>query len=237
MKPFLLTLLFTAANASAGLITLNATNSGFYNGAGGRVAANHATGWYVGQGNAEIRNFFTFDLSTVSGTITTATLRLSSVGTSGSLGYTGSDLTETYTVFDVSTSPTRLVNGTGGVAAFNDLGTGTAFGSVVATRPVGPSFIEPTFREVVLNAAALAFLQSNLGPNQIAFGGALTSLTRGSLTESLFNSTSGQLTRQLILTTEDASANPGGSSVPEPATMLLAGAALLALRAAKCQKS
>jgi hypothetical protein len=231
MKPRLLALLFTTVlattNASAGLITLNATNSGTYAGSGDSYDGNYSVGWFSGQFADEFRNFFVFDLSSVSGTITSATLRLSSYDPPSS-GYVSNDPTETFSLFNVSTPLANLINGSGGVAAFTDLGSGTLFGSSVINDQLD-------FENISLNAAGLAFLQSNLGANQIAFGGAVTSLVKGNSPEALFNATTGQLTRQLILTTEDAA--PGGSSVPEPSTLLLAGLALITLSAAKRKKA
>ena len=81
--------------------------------------------------------FFTFTVSSY-GSISSATLRLRFDATKGALialggPYLGTDPSETFTLYDVSTPLGSLSAGTGGVAAFNDLGTGTVFGSATLT--------------------------------------------------------------------------------------------------------
>jgi len=73
------------------------------------------------------RNFFTFDLSPVSQTITAATLRINGTSTSGSGSYP-----ITYGVFDVSTAAATLNNNVGTSSSiWTDLGSGTSYGSAV----------------------------------------------------------------------------------------------------------
>lgn len=232
MKPFLIAILFAAVHASATTITVNASNSGFYNNSGNSVGGNYTVGWFAGPGGGEARNFFVFDLSGLSGTISNATLRLTPSGSSGS-GYLSFDASETFSLFDVSTLVSNLINATGGVAAFNDLGSGTQYGSSVIANPGNTP--DPLFYDIPFNIAGLAFLQGNLGNNPIALGGAITTLTQGATQEALFNLTNSGLTRQLIFTIADE--NPGGAAVPEPATLLLSGLALIALTTAKRKKS
>lgn len=210
----ILILSFLTAASAPGLfgatITLDATQTGFYNDSGVRTLGNYATGWFAVGSPAELRSYFTFDLTGVSGSITGATVHLSS-GVAGSQ-YFSPDPSETLTFFDVSTTLAALTGGFGGPNAFNDLGTGTSYGSYTLTKPV-PSFIDTT-----LNAAGLAFLNANF--TSIALGGAITTLTKGATNEAIFNGTDATLVRQLILTTTATT-----SSVPEPSsfwTLLLA---------------
>jgi hypothetical protein len=131
----------------------------------------------------------------------------------GFIIYGSNDPSETYTLFDVATPLGTLTGGTGGASAFNDLGSGTSYGSFVATPALG------AFADVTLNSAGLAFLNASAG--QVALGGAIPTLAKGATNEFLFNSTSASLTRQLILTTTD-------TVVPEPRTTLMLAVAVSA---------
>jgi hypothetical protein len=198
--------------ASAGTVTLGAVNSGFYDAKGGSTSGNYAAGWFVGTTSIELRDYFVFDLSTISGTITAATLHITTNQ------YISVDPNETFSVFDVATALGTLTAGSGGVAAFTDLGSGTSFGSIVVPNSA------PAFVDVALNANGLAFLQANSG--QVGLGGALTSLAKGGSTEALFNASSATLVRQLVITTTT-------SGVPEPSAILLCSFGILALGAKK----
>lgn len=182
----------TTTTTVPGTFTLTATASGFYDQTGLHEPGNYAVGWYV-PGNDELRDYFVFDLSAVSGTVTSAFLRLTTAPPTF-IRYGSNDPSETYTLFDVSTTLPTLTGGTGGVAAFADLGGGTSYGTLVATTAIGETV------DVVLNAAGIAFLAGSTG--EVAIGGAMTTLAQGATNEFLFNSTSASLTRQLIVTTE-----------------------------------
>jgi hypothetical protein len=212
----ILTLCLPAIPLQAGVITLDATASGTYHSNGTFfISGNYAAGWFpTAAPSGELRNFFVFDLTGVTGTITAATLRAQNPAT----GYSSPDANETWSIFDASTSPATLAAGTGGLAAFTDLGSGTNYGSVTVDFTSNSANVD-----VALNAAALGFLNSASG--SIAFGGAITTINFANTTSSerLFNSSDGTMTRQLILTIADA-------AVPEPGTMsLLAAGALFLL--------
>ncbi len=211
----------TADTVHAATITLNATASGTYHSNGTFfVSGNYAVGWYPNaQPPGELRDFFIFDLTGVTGVITAATLRAQNP----SFGYLSPDPNETWSIFDVSTNLTTLSSGTGGLGAFNDLGSGTGYGSVTVNNSSNSTNVD-----LVLNASGLAFLNSVLGM-PAAFGGAITSINFANTTqaEALFNASSGTMTRQLILTTADSSA------VPEPGSLLLFGTALVAAARAR----
>ena len=101
------------------------------------------TGWYQNgfhsTGNENIavglggyNNFFAFDLSTVTGTVTSATLAIAANGSP-----LNTNPSVTYNVYDVTTDIGSLVAGTGGAAAQTDLGSGTLYGSTTITALSG----------------------------------------------------------------------------------------------------
>ena len=160
----ILSLVCLSANAA----TLNAVNRGWYccGDFFGLPNGNYAVGDfdYV---NNEVRNFLVYDLASVTGPVTEATLHLYSQ----SDGYVSPDPSETYTVFDVTTPIGDLTGGTGSPAStFADLGSGTVLGSVIATAASNGTFID-----IALNSSGLAYLNAHLG-SLVAFGGALTTL-------------------------------------------------------------
>ncbi len=222
----------TAQNAAA--ITIDATDRGWYgdNGTHNTSVLNYLAGDCDGgtcvagtnTGIDEFRNFFVFDLSGVTGPITAAKLRLhNTVGTSpffrhGFFSDTGS---ETYLVSEVSTAIASLLAGTGGMAAFGELGSGTSYGSFTATSAANGTFVE-----IGLNGAAIAAL--NLASGLFAFGGSITTLNGFPDEETLFAfSDSGLLSdTQLELTV-----------VPEPSTALLLAAAIALLGALRTRRA
>jgi hypothetical protein len=183
---------------------------------------------------AEVRNFFVFNLSGFSGTITSATLHLFNPADNPATTttYEGGFLndvhnitgTETYQVNAVSTPIASLIAGGTSPSTFADLGDGTVYGTYTAGYADNGRFID-----IVLNSAALADLNGAIG-SLFAFGGNLTTLNGVADTERLFGWTNGgQLSdTQLILTTAD---------VPEPATFALLGLGLLALGIARKRKA
>ncbi len=216
LAPLLTTSLFfcVPANVHAQIVTLGSTihdtyrDNGTFSGVG-----NYACGDPVSATIAENRAFFVFDLGPNTNTITAATLRVFNP-----VGGFGSDQgpTEDLTIFDVSTPIASLIAGTGGVAAFNDLGSGTAF----ATRTCSTADNNMIF-DINLNAAAVAALNSSSG--QFAFGGAITTLASGFINqqEEIFRFTEGGRVVELVLVT-----------VPEPSSLLLSciGLAAAAIR-------
>jgi prepilin-type N-terminal cleavage/methylation domain-containing protein len=141
--------------------TISAIDSGWYTSAGSHSPANK--NYIVGDtSGTEYRNFFVFDLSSISGTIVSATLSVDQHT------YSSVHPSETWTVYDVGTAISTLTDGSGGVGAFNDLGGGISYGSAPVTAAT-------TTVTVDLNASALSALNAAVG-GQFAFGGALTTL-------------------------------------------------------------
>lgn len=220
----LTTLLGTQAQAA--IITLAATDSGWYSHAGAHSSNNQ--NYIAGTTNGQdvFRNFFVFDLSGVTETIVGATFRAynpsDAVTRDTDDGYISANATETYGMFEVSTAIASLTGGSGGVAAFNDFAMGLSYGS----REFG-TVDNGSIVSLALNAAALVNLNGSSG--QFALGGAVTSLTLGQGRQHVFGFTGGPTggsavsnqTRELILTTR--------SAVPAPSALALVGLGLMGL--------
>jgi hypothetical protein len=206
----LLTALAGVAVAQAATVTLTPVVSGSRIDSGSPSTLGYGVGWFPGGDPINVsRNFFVFDLSSVSGPITGATLRLENPVA----GYLSADASETYTVFDVTSSIADVTSGFANVAVYTDLGTGIAYGSTSATAASNGTVLD-----IALNPEALAFLNGSSG--QIALGGALTTLALGSTNELLFAGSTNSLVRELVLITDP---------IPEPATIVLMTAGLGAL--------
>jgi hypothetical protein len=111
--------LFPLTSAEAATVVVEATDSGWYSSPTGSIpgSLNYLVGSTAG---AIFRNFFVFDLSGNSEQILSA--RLAGFNRSGN--FHSPQGKETWEVNDVVTPLSQLLDGTGGVAAYNDLGTG-----------------------------------------------------------------------------------------------------------------
>ncbi len=127
-------------------------------GSGNYIVGNCAVSGCNGT-DGEYRDYFVFDLSGVSGPITSASLSLGN----GSTGFNGSPAT--YTSWDVTTSVGELE--TGSLAAYADLGSGAQY----ASTAVGFSD-NGTQVGITLDGAALSALNAAEG-GSFTIGGAL----------------------------------------------------------------
>jgi hypothetical protein len=203
--------LLSSSASKAGTVILNATDSGQYSFDPLSGEASHDPSnenYLAGHGGSivESRNFFVFDLSGVIGPITGAELRLFNP----SIGYDSPFPTETYAVSGVST-PIPVLEaggfGSGLVPIFNDLGSGTNYGSRVMSAADSGTVVS-----ISLNSAALDDL--NRANGLFAVGGAVTTLHPSSPIEWVFGfSGSPTDTRQLVLTAT--------GFIPEPSSGLL----------------
>lgn len=218
MRTYRLTIAVTAliaafgAESQAGTITLSAVDSGSYQSTGfhDSLSANYIAGNSSNSSGPRVfRNWFVFDLSSVTDTIIGAELRLFNP-TSGFASLL--DTSETYSLFDVSTPISTLTatsGGGSGVAVYGDLGTGTIYGSRSLTSTSNNTLVSTT-----LNTSAIDSLNS--ATSLWAIGGANTTLRSPPASfEFMFGFTGSSSTRQLVLETQAVSA------VPEPSSLAL----------------
>ncbi len=159
-------LVAAAGQLQADLVTLTPASFGRYQSDGTFSTGNYSAGQSVSGATigGAFRGFGVFDLSSISDPITSATLRIFS------RGYLSDDPFEQFTLFDVSTSISTLVSGSGGVGAYGDLGSGLTFGaSTTSNADIG------TFINVVLTSSAISELNASSG--QFGIGLAATSLS------------------------------------------------------------
>lgn len=188
------------ANTAQAATIIEWADSGWYrdNGFHDPAITNYVAGLCTDCGGGTYRNFFVFDTSAVAGTVTAATLRLRSgfIATAG-----------VYDLFDVTTPIGILIaEGFGRVQIYDDLGTGTQFGSAnLPATTAGRITID-----IVLNDEAVAAI--NASPSLFAIGGRYTSEFHA------FGGTNTTEVRQLIVET---------GRVPTPGTVTLIGLGLL----------
>lgn len=193
-----LTLLFLSST-TLGQTAIIPTSRGWYDstGAHNRFNMNYIVGISTDStGTHEHRNFFVFDVSSARKPILSANLTLETTG------YSSPDSNENYELHDVVTQISALIAGTGGVAAYNDLGEGTLYGGrSMAATDVG------TVINIPLNSSAIDALNDATGV--FAIGGSITTLSHFPSDEAVFGfSTVGKVTLQLTTVPE-----PGATSL------------------------
>lgn len=203
----LLTVLFIGRVAFAETIVINYSDRGWYRTTGFHSPSNqnYISGDYRGIfEDSDYRNFFVFDLSGVLLPIESAKLALFLPAGQSTPGYQSADQSENYELHDVVTPIFTLLNGTGGVAAHTDLGSGTIYGSRTITAADQGSVVE-----IALNSSAIAALNSSDG--LFGIGGSVTTLDEIANNEVVFSFASdAPFVSQLRLTL-----------VPEPSSGLL----------------
>ncbi|MGB6589090.1 MAG: hypothetical protein WCC50_10370 [Pseudolabrys sp.] len=165
-------------SAPAGATALNTIDRGWYQQTNVHEPGND--NYITGQiGATDYHDFFTFDLTGVTGTITSATLHLfEPSGTDfASGGFVSTQASETFQVFTYTGNVSTLDAGGTVSGAYNGLVSGTLAGSVSISAANGGTFVD-----VSLNAAALAALTSGEG-GLFAFGGDLLGVPDGQLTQ------------------------------------------------------
>lgn len=229
------TLFALLAVSAAHAQSLNPVRSGWFQ-SGGANSGPSNQNYFVGFSNSNSdthRNFFVFDLSSITGTITGATLKLyNPINPPDSFdGYAG-DATETYELTSTSASIADLLGtyNSGdptGVSVFGTLGTGSLFSSITASSADNGLTLNLPF-----NAAGLSALNSSIG-GLMGMGGQLTSISGGA-DQNIFSGTdpTGQNglndTPPIVLELVTA-----GAAAPEPtavALLALGGLGLIARR-------
>jgi len=205
-------------------VTINAIDSGWYVDDGGRSSAaeyNISAGVCPGcPYKREMRNFFLFDLSSVTQTIVSAELRISTGNTETSFGRLVTDDTfETFSLFDVTDESMLSVGDPGNTAMFDDLATGSNYGSYTFNSQTG-IFNSPVDLYISMNLTSDAIYDINNTNSLFGIGGTIVSLDNDlSRTQYAFSGTHrGPQIRELILTT-----------VPLPTAFWLFGSGLLGL--------
>jgi hypothetical protein len=148
-------------------IDVGVNNAGWWSPTNGNADAND--NYIVGSidfgGLVYFHNFFTFDLADLNGPVTDAELRISRSGSNDTSGGFGS---VEYTLWDVSTDYLDLnANDGTSQAIFDDLGSGTSYGSVNV-----PDDGSPDPLVITLNAAGIQAINRSSG-NFFSIGGAL----------------------------------------------------------------
>ena len=176
--------------AHADSVTLNASNSGYYNFVG---FSNGSVGNIAQLGNS-YRSWLGFDLSGIDGTITSATLQIASDPRNAS--------GQTINWWDVSTPYSQLgtVGGAAGISIFNDLGGGSALAQGIHTAGGLNSF--------TLNSSALVAL--NAADSFWAIGGANS---QPNLAFAYQNGIASKQTIRLVLDVQRTNVPDGGSTI------------------------
>lgn len=157
---FIPSLISTTATA----LTLNAVDTGWYSEDGFHEPSNLN---YIVGSSSGYRNFFVFDLTGIaSATNATVSAYQMGVGSDGGPTYSSQTPSMSWELWDVTTDISTLTNGSGGFSAYDDLGSGTLYGSVNVFEDLNGRFFN-----VSLNAAGLASLNSATG--LWAVGGAI----------------------------------------------------------------
>ncbi|MFM6607093.1 MAG: Calx-beta domain-containing protein, partial [Dolichospermum sp.] len=156
-----------ADNDTGSTITLNAADTGWYSSTGFHDPTN--PNYIVGDGTNPLyplyRNWFTFNLPTLTAPIISAELKVKT------WQYTSNDPTETYQLQEVTTPvPTLTAGGSGLTAIYADLGDGAIYGSRDYKNEE-----DNLISTIELNAAAISALTAKSG-QAFALGGLLTSL-------------------------------------------------------------
>ena len=211
-------LVLVAGTPPAAAVTVAAFDNGWYYAGGSHTTTN--TNILV---RYDFNNFFAFDLSAYSGTVSTATLKIY-----GGNGYFGStDATEGYGIFDFAGSIDDLLSGAGGVAAYTDLGSGAVYGAVTMASP---GYISPMPElSLLLTADAISDINAAIAgaDGRFVIGGTGTTL---GTSDELWGSSTYTTAAELSLT---FSTGGGGDQdsvpVPAPGALPLLAAGLVPL--------
>jgi hypothetical protein len=206
--------------ASAQTVAINATNRGWYINGGSHNSFSSAENYFAGDSaqvdEYEYRDFFFFDLTSVSQPIASANLVLNA----GS--YDSQDPSENYELHDITTPLSLILHPPGGllVPAYDDFGSGVVYGSRTMTAADMRTVVE-----IELNSSAIKAMNATHG--LFGIGGSITTLDSLRNFEGVFGFTgSSQSISELRLTL-----------VPEPSTFFLLGIGAISLLGYRKAKS
>jgi hypothetical protein len=174
----------------------------------------------------DYRDYFVFDLAGISPPIASGKLALY-VPDATLPGYKSPDPSENFELHDVATPVNSFILGTGGVAAWNDLGTGVVYGSRFMTAADMGNIVEVELNPSAI-AAMNAAIQASTPTHFFAIGGSLTTLDDMANDEWTFGGTNSfsLYVSELRLTL-----------VPEPSALLLLGLGSISLLGHRKAKS
>lgn len=198
-----------------GLVSAGRDNQGWWRADVGNSNSNNDNYITGVSGSSEFRSYFTFDLSSISGeTVTGATIELRRYNQSG---------TPTLEFFDVSTSAEDLAQrNTVSAAIFDDLGTGSSYGSFTPTAGASTDVLS-----FVLNGDALRDITASLG-GYFSIGATVSNGIMFSSSGSEPGNGGSGFTQQLVLATGPV-VGPAPVPLPAPLALLAAGVASMAL--------
>ena len=163
--------LFGFSPSGTQTLTLDSTTigapvqSGWFDNAGSHTAgnSNYLTALAPDIGFPETRSFFTFD---VGAGVTSASVSIGNAPGNGFYSSTGAPIT--LTLYDVNSVIDTNLNYSGNTSIFNDLGTGTVFGSVTVFGPTSAVVVN-------FNAAGIAAINAaGATGSSFTFGGSIS---------------------------------------------------------------
>ena len=206
-------LLMALSATGVSAATTVSSDNGWYDIDGVHTPSN--TNTYTGELGRLLNSFYAFDLT---GMATASAITISFFANGSFVTDTGS---ETVGLYDYTGSMNSLLNGTGGTAAFADLGSGKLLGQHTIT---GVSSSPMPLFTVALSSDFVAQYNAALASadKRIALGAKLQTVTLGGASEAMWSSSNLRPAAQLNIT-------EGVPAVPEPATwaMMLFGIGMI----------